>query len=177
MDILTAGVTQALTGDVIATIAAGVAILIGCVGIVVPILPGSILIAIATLIWAIVLGSTAAWTAFAVILVLVTVGMTSSLVLTGRRLKAKQVPNSSLLIGGVLAVIGFFVIPVIGLLIGFVVGLYLAEFRRLRDARVAWDSSWAAIKAAGIGIIIEFSCAAVATGVFIAGNLFHYLSF
>ena len=42
------------------------------------------------------------WTAFAVIAVLVALGMSASLILTGRRLKAEQVPNSSLLIGGLL---------------------------------------------------------------------------
>ncbi|WP_101653316.1 DUF456 domain-containing protein [Brevibacterium ihuae] len=163
------------TVDVITTVLAGAAILVGCVGIVVPVLPGSILIAIAALIWALVLGSAPVWVAFAVVVVLVAIGMSASLVLTGRRLKAKQVPNSSLVIGGLLAVVGFFVIPVVGLLVGFVAGLYLAEYLRVREARTAWDSSWAAIKAAGIGIVVEFSCAAVAAGAFAAGTIAHFM--
>lgn len=163
-----------MTLDIITTVLAGAAILVGCVGIVVPVLPGSILIGIAALIWALVLGSAPVWVAFAVIAVLVALGMSASLVLTGRRLKAKQVPNSSLLIGGLLAIVGFFVIPVVGLLVGFVAGLYLAEYLRLRDARGAWDSSWAAIKAAGIGIAVEFSCAAVAAGAFAVATVIHF---
>ncbi|GAA4283082.1 DUF456 domain-containing protein [Brevibacterium daeguense] len=165
-----------MTVDVVATTIAGIAILVGCIGIVVPVLPGSILIGLAALGWAIAIGGTTGWVTFAVIAVLVSIGMTASWVLTGRRLKAKQVPNSSLLVGGVLAVIGFFVVPIIGLLLGFVAGLYLAEYLRLKDYRTAWDSSWTAIKAAGIGIIIEFSAAAVAAGAFVVGNVVHYLN-
>ena len=61
---------------------------------------------------------------------LVAIGMSASLVLTGRRLKAKQVPNSSLVIGGLLAVVGFFVIPVVGLPVGFVCAVVLAVLVR-----------------------------------------------
>ncbi|WP_366938799.1 DUF456 domain-containing protein [uncultured Brevibacterium sp.] len=163
-----------MTLDIVTTVLAGAAILVGCVGIVVPVLPGSILIGIAALIWALVLGSAPVWTAFAVIAVLVALGMSASLILTGRRLKAEQVPTSSLLIGGLLAIVGFFVIPVVGLLVGFVAGLYLAEYLRRRDARAAWDSSWTAIKAAGIGIAVEFSCAAVAAGAFAVATVIHF---
>jgi uncharacterized protein len=165
-----------VTADTLATTIAGIAILVGCMGIVVPVLPGSILIGLAALGWAIVIGGTSGWVTFAVIAVLVGIGMTASWVLTGRQLKAKQVPNTSLLVGGLLAVVGFFVVPIIGLLLGFIAGLYLAEYLRLRDYRSAWDSSWTAIKAAGVGILIEFSAAAVAAGAFIIGNVAHYLN-
>ena len=40
--------------------------------------------------------------------------------------------------GAVLGVIGFFVIPVVGLVVGFVLGVYLAELVHRRDQRRAW---------------------------------------
>ena len=43
--------------------------------------------------------------------------------------------------GAVLGIIGFFVIPVMGLLIGFVLGVYLAELANRRDQRLAWTST------------------------------------
>ena len=52
-------------------------------------------------------------------------------VVPGRRLKENGIPNSTLLLGGVLGVVGFFVIPVVGLLVGFVLGVYLAELNRV----------------------------------------------
>lgn len=162
-----------MTADIIVTVLAALAMLVGIVGIVVPVLPGSVTIAIAALVWAIIVGTGAGWTAFAAMTVLVALGMTAGWVLTGRRLKERGIPNRSLLVGGVLAVAGFFVVPVVGLILGFVVGLWAAEWQRLGDARQAWDSSWAALKAAGIGILIEFSCAAIALAIF-AGTVIHH---
>ncbi|MGL1831815.1 UNVERIFIED_CONTAM: DUF456 domain-containing protein, partial [Acinetobacter sp. HSTU-ASm16] len=43
-----------MTADIIATIATAVLIVIGCVGIVVPVLPGSITALIGLIIWAFV---------------------------------------------------------------------------------------------------------------------------
>ncbi|MGO1397266.1 MAG: DUF456 domain-containing protein [Brevibacterium yomogidense] len=162
-----------MTADVIVTVLAGLAMFVGIVGIVVPVLPGSATIAVAALVWAIVAGTGPGWSAFAAITVLVALGMAAGWVLTGRRLKERGIPNRSLLIGGILAVVGFFVVPVIGLLLGFVGGLWAAEWQRLGDARKAWDTSWAAIKAAGIGILIEFGCAALALAVF-SGTVIHH---
>ena len=39
-----------------------------------------------------------------------------------------------------LGVVGFFVVPVVGLFLGFVLGVYLAELRRV-GAAAAWPST------------------------------------
>ena len=46
-----------------------------------------------------------------------------------------------MLAGALLGIVGFFVIPVVGLVIGFVVGVYLAEWYRLRDVARAWRAT------------------------------------
>jgi hypothetical protein len=76
----------------------------------------------------------------------------------GRRLKATGVPTSSLLAGGVLGVIGFFVVPVVGLVLGFVLGIWLAERMRLGRGR-AWPSTKQALAAVGLSIMVEFAAA------------------
>ena len=48
-------------------------------------------------------------------------------------MRAADVRTLSLVAGGVLGIVGFFVIPVVGLLIGFVLGVYLAELANRRD--------------------------------------------
>ena len=161
--------------DILTSSLVGLAILVGCLGIIVPVLPGSILIAIAVLVWAIVIGGPMAWIVFAIVAVFVAGGMSSSLVLTGRKLKAMAVPNKSVLLAGVLGVVGFFVIPVVGLPIGFIAGLYLAEYLRLSDAKAAWNSSWESLKAIGIGTAIEFALALLAALTFGIGVLIHFL--
>ena len=165
-----------MNAEIITTVIVGLAMLIGCIGIIVPVLPGSILIAIAAIVWSVVIGTTTGWVTLAVILLLVGIGMAASWVLTGRRLKARQIPNSSLLIAAVCAFIGFFVIPVVGLFVGFIAGLYLAEFRRLKDPKDSLKSSWTAIKALGIGIIVEFCCAAAALTAFVVANAIYFVN-
>jgi uncharacterized protein YqgC (DUF456 family) len=66
-------------------------------------------------------------------------------------------------------VIGFFVIPIIGLIVGFVLGIYLAELVRLREAGRAWDSTRAALVAVGIGMLIELTAGLLMFGVWLFG--------
>ncbi|MEH0111217.1 DUF456 domain-containing protein [Tersicoccus sp. MR15.9] len=156
-------------GQVLATVIVGVVLLVGLIGIVVPVLPGSILIVVGLLIWAATLGSATGWVVFAVGTLLAAAGMSASWVLTGRRLKARQIPNRSILVGLVAAVVGAFLIPVVGLLVGFVAGLLLSELVRQRDLRAALTTSWAAVKATGLGILVEFGCGCLAVSVFVIG--------
>ena len=56
-----------------------------------------------------------------------------------------------------LAVVGFFVIPVVGFFIGFPLGVYLEERRRLGRHASAWRSTREALRAMGLSIVIELS--------------------
>jgi uncharacterized protein len=51
------------------------------------------------------------------------------------------VPWTTVGLGSLLAVVGFVVVPVVGLPLGFVLGVYLAELARLRDPGAAWPST------------------------------------
>jgi uncharacterized protein YqgC (DUF456 family) len=55
----------------------------------------------------------------------------------------------------VLAIVGFFVVPVIGLLLGFVAGVFASEWLRLSRPALAWPSTLSALKVVGFSIIIE----------------------
>jgi hypothetical protein len=68
-------------------------------------------------------------------------------------------------------VIGFFVIPVAGLLIGFVLGVFLAELAQRRDRRRAWASTVQAVKGVALSVGVEFVAALLATAVWVAGVL------
>ena len=67
----------------------------------------------------------------------------------------------TLVVGGLCAVVGFFVIPVVGALVGFPIGVYVAERVRV-GADGAWPSTKAALKAVGVSILIELAAAVVA---------------
>lgn len=145
----------------------GLVIAVGLVGIVVPVLPGSVLIGAAILVWAVLVGSTTGWVVFALAAVVLALGTVVMYLVPGRRLRASGVPTRTLVVGGLAGVVGFFVVPVIGLLLGFVVGVYAAESARLGSSR-AWPSTKQALWAAGLSMLIELAAglfAAVAWGV------------
>lgn len=146
----------------------GLAVVAGLVGILVPLMPGSALIAAAVLVWAAVEGTSGAWVTFTVVAVLLAAGSVVKYLVPGKRMKDSGVPTKTLLIGAVVGIAGFFVVPVIGLPLGFVGGIYLAEWQRTsRDE--AWPATWTALKAVGLGILIELTFGAFAAGVWIVG--------
>jgi len=147
-----------------------VVIAVGLVGILVPVLPGSVLVVAGILLWAISVGGTTAWTVFAVATALVVAGTVVKYVVPGRRLQVAGIPASTQWFGVLLGVVGFFVVPVVGLLIGFVLGIYVAEYVRV-GAKQAWPSTMHSLKAVGLSIVIELVAALAATWVWVVGVL------
>ena len=136
------------------TLVAGIMILAGLVGVVVPVLPALPLVWGGVLVWALGRQDAAGWATLLVATVIAVAGLIVKFLLPGRRLRASGVPTSSLLAGGVLGVVGFFVVPVIGAVLGFVLGVYLAERARL-GAPGAGVSTRSALAAVGWSMAIE----------------------
>ncbi|WP_028644560.1 DUF456 domain-containing protein [Nocardioides sp. URHA0020] len=150
------------------TAIAALLVAVGLVGILVPILPGSVLVVAGILVWAWATGGAAAWTVFAVATALVVAGAVVKYVVPGRRLQVAGIPPATQLVGAVVGVVGFFVVPVVGLFLGFVLGIYLAELVRV-GGKEAWPSTVHSLKAVGLSIVIELLAAFAATVVWVAG--------
>ena len=146
----------------------GLAIAVGLVGVLVPILPGSVLVMAAILVWAVIESTTTGWVVFAVAALLLAVGGIVKYAVPGRRLQAAGVPNRTLLAGAALGVVGFFVIPVVGLFAGFVLGVYAAELQRVGRA-LAWRTTRSALGAVGISVLIELAAGLLAALTWLAG--------
>jgi uncharacterized protein YqgC (DUF456 family) len=146
----------------------GLAILVGLVGIVVPVLPGSVLILAAVLVWALEVAAPGAWVVFSLVTLLLVTGGIVKYAVPGRRLRLDGVPNRTLLAGALLGVVGFFVIPVVGLVVGFVAGIYLAELERVGRAS-AWPTTRAALRAVGVSLLIELTAGLLAAGTWLLG--------
>ena len=154
------------------TVLCGLAILVGIVGVVVPVLPGLLLCWAGVLAWAVLVD--AGWGRWLVLGVATAVALTGIVVKyawPGRNLKRTGVPNWSLLAGGVLGLVGFFVIPVVGLFLGFLLGLWLAERIRLGSSQQAWPSTKHALKAVGLSMLIELAAALTIGTVWVVGLL------
>ncbi|HYF71928.1 MAG TPA: DUF456 domain-containing protein [Nocardioides sp.] len=144
------------------------AIAVGLVGILVPVLPGTVLVGAAILVWAWSVGGSTAWIVLAVAVLVLAAGTVAKYLLPGRRLQVAGIPASTQWFGVLLGVVGFFVVPVVGLFLGFVLGVYLAELRRVGSAQ-AWPSTVASLKAVGLSIVIELAAALAATVVWVVG--------
>jgi len=147
------------------------AIATGIVGVVVPVLPGALLVWAAIAVWALVDGSPTAWAVLAVATLLIGGAQLVKLLVPGRRLRAAGVPRQSIVAGVLLAGIGFFLIPVVGFFIGFPLGVYLEERRRLGNHASAWNSTREAVRAMGLSIVIELSATVLAAGAWLAAVL------
>jgi uncharacterized protein len=140
----------------------GLAILVGLLGVVVPVLPGALLVWAAILVWALVTQTALGWLVLGVATLCLGVVQIVKYVIPDRRLRDAGVPRRSIVLGGLLALLGFFVIPVVGLFIGFVGGVYLSERQRLRTHEAAWRATLLAARAAGVAIVIELAGTLVA---------------
>jgi hypothetical protein len=95
-------------------------IFVGLIGIVVPLLPGTLLVFGAIAVWAAVEHTVTSWVTLGVVAALLAVSTLIKYTWPVRRMRAAEVSTWSLVAGAVLGIIGFFVIPVLGLVIGFV---------------------------------------------------------
>jgi hypothetical protein len=128
-----------------------------------------VLILAAVVVWAAEASTASGWLVCALAAALLVVGGVVKYAVPGRRLRARGVPSRTLVAGGLLGIVGFFVIPVVGLVIGFVAGMYAAELRRLRDERRARSSTALAVRAVGLSIAIELVGGMVAAAAWLAG--------
>ena len=89
--------------------------------------------------------------------------------LTGRQLKQLEVPWWSIRRAVVGGVIGMFLIPVVGIFVGFAVALLISEWMRHRDLRPGVHYSFETLKAIGTGVLIEFLLVCAAASVWSVG--------
>ena len=122
------------------------ALIVGLLGLVVPIFPGLVIMWLGTLVYAILQNAagnmtTWKWVIFGIITLLMIVGSIADNLIIAQKMRDKYIPWSSILFAfGVSLVASLFFTPLIGL-VAAPVGLFLAESRRLNDRDAAVDST------------------------------------
>ncbi|KQX63362.1 MULTISPECIES: DUF456 domain-containing protein [unclassified Streptomyces] len=137
----------------------GVVILLGLCGVLVPGVPGSWLVWAAVLWWALEDPQPASW----VVLVGATVALFLSQVvrwtLPPRRLRESGATPRMAAYAGLGAFLGFFLLPVIGAIPGFMGGIYLSERLRLGRHGEARAALRTAMRSGGSSVLTElFTC-------------------
>lgn len=146
-----------------------IAIAVGLAGILFPLLPGTLLIWVAIAAWAYLEHTTVSWVVLGVATALLGAGILVKYLWPAKRMRAADVNGRTLTAGAVLGIVGFFVIPVAGLLVGFVLGVYLAELVQRRDQRRAWASTVHAVKGVALSVGVELMAALLAAAAWVVG--------
>lgn len=144
---------------------------VGLVGIVVPVLPGLFLVWGAGLVWAILDGGGwLRWTVVGVMTLLLVLGTAAGYLLPGRAASGPAASSRWTLVwAAVGGVVGFFVIPVVGFVVGFVLGVLAAELVARRDLRAAWPATLEVLKATGIAMAVQLAAGLLMVLAWVAG--------
>ncbi|HET6594269.1 MAG TPA: DUF456 domain-containing protein [Anaerolineales bacterium] len=122
------------------------ALIVGLLGLVVPIFPGLVIMWLGTLVYALLQNAAGnmtgwKWVVFGIITVLMITGSVADNIIIARKMRDQYVPWSSILFAfGASLVASLFFTPLIGL-VAAPVGLYLAESRRLKNNNAAIEST------------------------------------
>lgn len=132
------------------------AILVGLVGVVVPVMPGLLVVWGGTAGTLLLHRSDAVgWGVAAVLTVCFALGSVATIVLPARKGRQGGASATTFAFAALGAVAGFFLVPVIGFLLGAVVGLLVGERRRLGGWSEARTSTLRVLRAYGVGVVVE----------------------
>lgn len=129
---------------------------VGVAGTVVPLVPGLGVVVAGAALYGLSAGFGGVGVVAMVVIVAVGVaGTVAGLVLPARAAGRAGAKRGSLALGLVGAVVGFFVVPVVGLPLGGVVGVYLGELRRTGDGHAAWRTTRSTLRVLGVSALVQ----------------------
>jgi uncharacterized protein YqgC (DUF456 family) len=128
----------------------------GLAGCILPVVPGLGLIWLGGLVFGLVLGfGTPGLVAMAVMTVLLVLGTSAPYVLpqlAGRRTGASK---RAIVAGVLLGIVGFFALPVIGAILGALLGVFATEWAIRKDRLQAWVSTKGVLVGWGLGALVQ----------------------
>ena len=151
---------------VVGEILVGLVLIVGVLGTVLFVFPGLLLQLLAVFAWAAVDGSGIAWATAIICLAVAGLATVVKYLIPGKRLRSSGVPMLVLAPAVILALVGFFVIPVVGAPIFFVASIYLIELARV-GPRQAWPTTKASVGAVAVSVGIEFAAALLILGLWV----------
>jgi uncharacterized protein YqgC (DUF456 family) len=155
--------------ETLVTILAGATMLVGLVGIVVPVLPGLVLIWLGALGYGLLAGwgGSGPWL-FALITLLGAAGTGAEIWVTGAGARVAGASMWSVAAGVALALFGIVFFNLVGAVIGLVVGTLVAEYYRLRDWRKAITSAGGTAAGCGVSYGVKMLLGLMMIGAWVA---------
>lgn len=146
---------------------------VGLLGVLVPVLPGLLLIGALAVVWAFEVATPTAWLVTTVMVVVLGIGTWLKYQVPGRELAAGKPSTRTWVLGAIGGLVGFFVVPVVGLVLGLVVGIFVGHRLDGGSTAEARRATMRFLRGVGTGIAIEFGAglAAVSLYAFAAGTM------
>lgn len=119
---------------------------VGLIGLIIPVFPGLVIMWLATLAYALIqnaagMMTTWDWVAFAIITLLMIGGNIADNVIIASKMRDQFIPWSSIIMAFAAGIIASIILtPIVGL-VAAPLGLYVAEYRRLKNRDDAWKST------------------------------------
>jgi uncharacterized protein len=147
-----------------------VLVVAGLLGVVIPVLPGLLLVWLGTAGTTVLLhrADGLGWALAAVLTVLFLGGTAATLWLPARQGRRGGAGAWSFVLAAAGAVAGFFLLPIVGFLLGGLGGLLVGERLRLQGWRPAWASTGRVLRAYGVGVLVELGVGLTMTGIWAA---------
>jgi uncharacterized protein YqgC (DUF456 family) len=121
-------------------------LLVGLIGLVVPVFPGLTIMWLGTLVYALIQNASGQmttwdWAIFAVITLLMIVGNVADNVIIARKMRDHYVPWSSIFFAFAAGILASIFMTPLGGLVAAPAGLFMAEVSRLKNRDEAWKST------------------------------------
>ena len=137
----------------------GLAMAIGLVGTLIPVLPGLVLVWLAGLAWTILDGAdTTHWIIFAIMTLIFIAGLSLSFYIPTKSAKGRSAPKWTFPVASLFAIIGFFIIPIAGLPLGFIFGVFISHLISGREFHRAIREVGSTLKALGLVSLVQCIC-------------------
>lgn len=143
-------------------------IVLGIIGIIIPMIPGIILIwlAVLTYVWANGMEAIG-WASFILITLIALITGTSDLWMSLLGAKRGGASGRSFLFGAIGAIVGSFIFPLLGTIIGYGVGILLGEYQKRGDWNQALKASMGGVAGWGVATAVQLGGGLLILGIFI----------
>ena len=146
--------------------------LVGLFGLIIPIFPGIIIIWLAVLVYGLVTGfTTLGWILFALITILLFVGVTIDNILMNAKAHKEGAAWSSLILGMLAGILGTFFLPPLGGIIAAPLVILLIEYLRQHDFTKALKTLRGLLIGWGMSFVARFFIGLVMIGLWLAWAL------
>lgn len=141
---------------------------VGLLGLLVPVIPGLVIIWLASLAYGLGAGfQTPGWIFFSILTVIMVVGSITDNLVMGQQAHKTGASWISVLLAMLFGVIGTFVLPIIGGFIGALAALFLAEWIRRKNWRDAMTATTGWAVGCGWAIVVRFMLGLLMIGIWV----------